>query len=69
MANFSIPANAISNPDKIILVDTLESFGLRNHINFPTCRLQHILDLIITEEDSTTITDTLLRDHYSQITT
>ena len=58
MGNFHVPTNAISNPDTILLMDTLESFGLCNHINFPTHRLQNMLDLIITDEDSTTSMDT-----------
>ena len=39
-------------------MDTLESYGLRNHIKFPIHRLQNTLDLIITKKDSTTIMDT-----------
>ena len=36
MGDFNVPTNAISNPDTILLMDTLESFRLRNHINFAT---------------------------------
>ena len=50
MGDFNIPTNAISNPDTIFHMVTTESFGLRNHINFPTHRLQNMLDLIITKE-------------------
>ena len=57
IGDFNVPTNAISNPDTILLMDTLESFGLRNRINFPTQELQDTLDHI-TEEDSTIITDT-----------
>ena len=51
MGDFNVPTNVISNPGTILLMDTLESFGLRNHIDFPKHRLQNILDLIITEKD------------------
>ena len=36
MGDFNVPTNAISNPDTILLMDILESFRLRNHINFAT---------------------------------
>ena len=58
MCDYNVPTNAISNSDTILLMDILEGFGLRNHINFPIHRLQNMLDLIITEEYSTTTTDT-----------
>ena len=58
MGDFKVPTNAISNPDTMLLMDTLESFGLRNLINFRTHRLQSMLDLTVTGEDSTTILNT-----------
>ena len=67
MGDFNIPTNAISSLDIILLMGTLEIFGLRNHTSFPTHRLQNMLDLIITDEDATKITDTtqgsLFPDH------
>ena len=58
MVDCNVSTNAISIPDTILLMDTLESFGLRNHVHFPTHRLQNMLDLMVTEEDSTVIMDT-----------
>ena len=65
MSDFNAPTNAISNPVTILLMDTIESFGLRNHIHFPTHTLQNTLDLIITEEDLTIVIDTTQRSLFS----
>ena len=32
MGDFNIPTNAISNSDTVLLMDNLENFRLKNHI-------------------------------------
>ena len=68
MGDLNIHTNDPENQDTIPFDDTIESLGLRNQVNFPTHRLQNTLDIIITAEDSSIISDThqgsLFSDHY-----
>ena len=48
MGDFNIHINNSLNLDATPFEDTLETFGLHNHINFATHQLQNTLDLIIT---------------------
>ena len=60
--------NDPENQDTITFEDTIESLGLKNQVSFPTHRLQNTLDIIITTEDSSIISDThqgsLFSGHY-----
>ena len=68
MGDLNIHTNDPDNQDTIIFEDTIESLGLKNQVNFPTHRLQNTLDIIITTEGSSIISDThqgsLFSDHY-----
>ena len=68
MEDLNIHINDPENQDTITFDDTIESLGLRNQVNFLTHRLQHTLDIIITPEDSSIISDihqgSLFSDHY-----
>ena len=68
MGDLNIHTNDPKNQDTITFEDTIESLGLRNQVNFPTHRLQNTLDISITAEDSSIISDThqgsLFSDHY-----
>ena len=68
MGDLNIHINDPENQDTITFDDTIEGLGLRNQVNFPTHRLQHTLDIIITAEDSSIILDihqgSLFSDHY-----
>ena len=66
--DLNIHTNDPENQDTITFDDTIESLGLRNQVSFPTHRLQNTLDIIITAEDSSIISDphqgSLFSDHY-----
>ena len=47
--NFNLPVDDKENPDAQVFVDLLTAFGLQNHIDFPTHKSKHTLDLIISE--------------------
>ena len=68
MGVLNIHTNDPENQDTITFDDIIESLGLRNQVSFPTHRLQNTLDIIITAEDSSIISDThqgsLFSDHY-----
>ena len=68
MGDLNTHTNDPENQDTITFDDTIESLGLRNQVNFPTHRLQNTLDIIITAEDSSIISDihqsSLFSDHY-----
>ena len=67
MGDLNIHTNDPENQD-FTFDDTVESLGLRNQVNIPTHRLQNTVDIIITAEDSSIISDThqcsLFSDHY-----
>ena len=57
-----------NDPDAIEFLDLLDTYGLTQHVNTPTHRLGHTLDLIITRVSdalakSTPISDSHLSDH------
>ena len=67
MGVLNIQVNCDNNPDTITLLDTYESFGLKNHVNFSTHHLQNTLYLILTQGTCSLISPTshqsLLSDH------
>ena len=46
--DFNIHVNDPESPDANTFLDVLDSFGLQNHIRFPTHHLNNTLDLVIT---------------------
>ena len=46
--DFNIHVNDPESPDANTFLDVLDSFGLQNHISFPTHHLSNTLDLVIT---------------------
>ena len=46
--DFNIHVNNLESPDTNTFLDVLDSFGLHNHIGFPTHHLNNTLDLVIT---------------------
>ena len=48
--DFNIHVDDLSDHNAIILLDMLECFGLQQHVNQPTHRLGHTLDLIISRK-------------------
>ena len=46
--DFNIHVNDLDSPDTNTFLDVLDSFGLQNHIRFPTHHLNNTLDLVIT---------------------
>ena len=74
--DFNIHVNNLESPDANTFLDVLDSFGLQNHISFPTHHLNNTLDLVITScHDNFTETSTpgrLFSDHnivYFNLTT
>ena len=58
IGHLNIHTNDPENQDTITFEDTIDSLGLRNQVSFPTHRLQNTLDIIITAEDPSIISDT-----------
>ena len=58
MGDLNVQVNIANNPDTITLLETLNSFGLQNQINFSTHPLQNTLDLIIIQNTSFLISQT-----------
>ena len=50
LGDFNIHVNKLHEEEAITFRDFLSSFGLQNHVLFPTHRSQNILDLVITHE-------------------
>ena len=49
----------ISNPDTVIIIDTMEALGLQQHVQGPTHKIRNTLDLISTQlEMQLTVTGT-----------
>ena len=65
--DFNIHVNNLKSPDTNTFLDVLDSFGLHNHISFPTHCLNNTLDLVITSEQDNFIEsstpDRLFSDH------
>ena len=49
VGDFNLHIDDIANPDAQVFLDLLTAFGLQNHVNFPTHKSEHILDLILSE--------------------
>ena len=68
VGDFNVHINKQDDSNAIILSDMLESFNLSNHVEFPTHKLQHTLDLVINQQDSRCIRNVcqghLLTDHH-----
>ena len=47
--DFNLHIDDIANPDAQVFLDLLTAFGLQNHVNFPTHKSEHTLDLILSE--------------------
>ena len=47
--DFNFHVDDTANPDAQAFVDLLTAFGLQNHVDFPTHKSKHTLDLIISE--------------------
>ena len=52
IGDFNIHMENTANPNTITFSDFLDSFNLRNHVNFPPHIANHHIDLCITERDS-----------------
>ena len=68
VGDFNYHVDNISNLDTVKFNNILESFGLVQHVNGPTHKKGHTLDLIITRAEdelvnSTEIRDPMLSDH------
>ena len=67
MHNYKLYLNTIYNHFISIYMDTLEGLDLRNHVNFPTHKLNHHLDLFIDSISSPISTEVkcgfMLLDH------
>ena len=44
--DFNLHVDYIVNPDAQVFMDLLTAFGLQNHVDFPTHKSKHTLDLI-----------------------
>ena len=47
--DFNLHIDDIANPDAQVFLDLLTAFGLQNHVDFPTHKSEHTLDLILSE--------------------
>ena len=47
--DFNLQVDDVANPDAQVFLDLLTAFGLQNHVNFPTHKSEHTLDLILSE--------------------
>ena len=65
--DFNIHMDDLTHPDTNTFMDTLEKLDLRNHVNFPTHKLNHHLDLFIDSISSPILTEVkcgfMLSDH------
>ena len=47
--DFNLHVDDIVNPDAQVFVDLLTVFGLQNHVDFPTHKSKHTVDLILSK--------------------
>ena len=47
--DFILHVDDIANPDAQVFMDLHTAFGLQNHVDFPTHKSEHTLDLILSE--------------------
>ena len=55
--NFNIHMDDLTHPDTNTFMDTLEGLDVRNHVNFPTHKLNYHLDLVIDSISSPILTE------------
>ena len=55
VGDFNIHMDEPTQPDTITFLDWLESFNLTNHGTFGTHQSDHMLDLVITEQNDASI--------------
>ena len=55
IGDFDIHIHKATEPDTITFLDFLDSFNLTNHVQWPTHRSGHTLDLLISDQDNTSI--------------
>ena len=69
LGDFNIYVNKLHEEEAITFRDFLSSFGLQNHVLFPTHRSQNILDLVImhgsTEIASNFMQGEMISDHFA----
>ena len=69
LGDFNIHVNKLHDEDAITFQDFLSSFGLQNHVLFPTHRSQNILDLVITHESTELVSNfrqgEMISDHFA----
>ena len=67
IGNFSVHMNEPSEPDTITFLDFLDIFNLTSHVHWPIHRSGHTLDLLISDQDDTSINSVtkgyMLSDH------
>ena len=64
VGDFNFHIDVQYDNDAVTLLDTLESFGLEQHVAGPTHTEGHTLDLIITRISDILINDSPIIDHY-----
>ena len=57
MGDFNFHVEDVKDSENLAFQDLLQSFGLIQHVGFPTHQSGHSLDLIITKEDTLCISD------------
>ena len=69
LGDFNIHVSKLHDEDAITFQDFLSSFGLQNHVLFPTHRSQNILDLVITHESTELVSNfrqgEMIPDHFA----
>ena len=69
LGDFNIHVNKLHDEGAITFRDFLSSFGLQNHVLFPTHRSQNILDLVITHESTEIVSNfrqgEMISDHFA----
>ena len=69
LGDFNIHINKLHDDEEVIFPDFLSSFGLQNHILFPTHKSQNTLDLVITHESTDIMSNFLhgemISDHFA----
>ena len=69
LGDFNIHINKLHNDEAVTFHNFLSSFSLQNHVLFPTCKSQNILDLVITHESTDIMSNFLqgemISDHFA----
>ena len=53
MGDYNFHVEDVNDSEHLAFQDVLQSFGLIQHVGFPTHQSRHTLDLIIAREDDT----------------